>query len=73
MALGKLPGAEKLRDGIGSLIGGKFGGMLVHHFGEVQHRPERIWWVLTGLGIATTALLWVYDKTIRTGQDAPAQ
>lgn len=58
--------------GIGSLIGGKFGGMLVHHFGEVQHRPERIWWILTGVGIATTALLWVYDKTVRVGQDAPA-
>ncbi len=59
--------------GIGSLIGGKFGGMLVHHFGEVQHRPERIWWVLTGVGVATTVLLWAYDKTIRTGQDPPAR
>jgi POT family proton-dependent oligopeptide transporter len=59
--------------GIGSLIGGKFGGMLVHYFGEVQHRPERIWGVLTGVGIATTALLWVYDRTIRAGQDASAR
>jgi proton-dependent oligopeptide transporter, POT family len=58
--------------GIGSLVGGKIGGILVHHFGEVQHQPQRIWWVLTGLGIATTALLWVYDKTIGAGQDAPA-
>jgi dipeptide/tripeptide permease len=59
--------------GIGSLIGGKFGGMLVHHFGEVQHRPERIWWTVTGVGVATAALLWVYDKTFRTERDAPAR
>ena len=25
--------------GIGSLIGGPFGGFLLHHFGEEQHRP----------------------------------
>ena len=53
--------------GIGSLIGGKFGGKLIHQFGEVQHRPERIWWTVAGVGVATAALLWVYDKTIRTG------
>jgi proton-dependent oligopeptide transporter, POT family len=53
--------------GIGSLVGGKFGGMLIHHFGEVQHRPERIWWTVTGVGVATAALLWLYDKTVKTG------
>ena len=26
--------------GIGSLIGGKFGGFLIHHFGEVKHRAR---------------------------------
>jgi proton-dependent oligopeptide transporter, POT family len=50
--------------GIGSLIGGKFGGMLIHHFGEVQHQPERIWWPVIGVGVATAVLLWIYDKTI---------
>jgi len=59
--------------GIGSLIGGKFGGMLIHHFGEVQHRPERIWWTVTAVGIATAALLWIYDKMVRTGGDAQAK
>jgi proton-dependent oligopeptide transporter, POT family len=53
--------------GIGSLIGGKFGGMLIHRFGEVQHRPERIWWAVTGVGVATAGLLWVYDKIAKTG------
>ena len=52
--------------GIGSLIGGWFGGTLMHYFGEVTHQPERIWWVVTGVGVATTALLWVYDKLVRT-------
>jgi proton-dependent oligopeptide transporter, POT family len=48
--------------GIGSLIGGRFGGYLLHHFGEVEHRPERIWWVVTGVGLVTALALWVYDK-----------
>jgi POT family proton-dependent oligopeptide transporter len=51
--------------GIGSLIGGWFGGMLIHHFGEVTHQPERIWWAVTGVGIVTTLLLWIYDRTLK--------
>ena len=50
--------------GIGSLIGGKFGGVLLHHFGEVIHRPERIWWTVADLGILTAILLWAYDKIV---------
>ncbi len=52
--------------GIGSLIGGWFGGTLMHHFGEVTHQPERMWWVVTGVGLATAAALWVYDQVVRT-------
>ncbi len=59
--------------GIGSLIAGKFGGWLIHHFGEVQHRPERIWWAVSGVGVATAALLWIYDKTLRTGGTVAAK
>jgi dipeptide/tripeptide permease len=51
--------------GVGSLIGGWFGGTLAHHFGEVLHQPERMWWVVTGVGVITTALLWVYDRYFR--------
>jgi POT family proton-dependent oligopeptide transporter len=51
--------------GIGSLIGGWFGGKLMHHFGEVTHQPERIWWVVTAVGVATALLLLVYDKTLK--------
>jgi proton-dependent oligopeptide transporter, POT family len=53
--------------GVGSLIGGWFGGLLVHHFGEELHRPEFIWWSVTGVGVATAVLLSVYDKYLRLG------
>ena len=50
--------------GIGSLIGGWFGGTLSHHFGEVTHQPGRMWWAVTGVGIATAILLWIYDRVV---------
>jgi len=56
--------------GIGSLIGGWFGGTLLHHFGEVKHEPGRIWWAVTAVGVATAALLWIYDKKVRTRDTA---
>jgi dipeptide/tripeptide permease len=57
--------------GIGSLIGGWFGGRVMHHFGEVLHQPERAWWVISGVGILTALLLWIYDRIIKpTGQEA---
>ncbi len=55
--------------GIGSLVGGWFGGRLIHHFGEVTRQPDRIWWAVTAVGVATAALLWIYDRSFRT---APA-
>jgi proton-dependent oligopeptide transporter, POT family len=59
--------------GIGSLIGGWFGGTLLHHFGEVTHQPARIWWSVTAVGLVTAALLWIYDKTVRTSGTVPAK
>jgi dipeptide/tripeptide permease len=56
--------------GIGSLIGGWFGGTLLHHFGEVAHQPERIWWTVAGVGVVTTALLWGYDRYFRVAPTA---
>ncbi len=50
--------------GIGSLLGGRFAGALLHHFGEVQHKPDRIWIVVSGVGILTALLLWIYDRTL---------
>jgi MFS family permease len=58
--------------GIGSLIGGWFGGKLVHHFGEVTHQPVYIWWAVTGVGVLTALLLWIYDRTIRVQSSGAA-
>lgn len=57
--------------GIGSLIGGWFGGRLIHHFGEVTRQPHRAWWVITSVGVATALLLWIYDKVFKPGQAVP--
>lgn len=50
--------------GIGSLIAGWFGGKLIHHFGEVTHEPEKMWWAVIAVGVLTALLLWVYDRTL---------
>jgi len=55
--------------GIGSLIGGWFGGTLVHHFGEVTHQPARIWWSVTAVGVATAVVLWIYDRVVGAGAE----
>jgi predicted MFS family arabinose efflux permease len=51
--------------GIGSFVAGKFSGWLMHHFGEEMHRPELVWWSVIGVGVATTLLLWIYDRYVR--------
>ena len=57
--------------GIGSLIGGWFGGVLFHQFGEVLHRPGRIWMALAAVGAFTAALLWIYDRVVRASHAQP--
>ena len=56
--------------GIGSFIGGPIGGALLHHFGEVQHRPRLFMWSLVGIGLATTLLLWIYDRLVKPSEGA---
>jgi len=56
--------------GIGSLVAGLLGGLLLRHFGEVQHQPQRIWWVVTGIGVLTALLLYVYDRIVKPGSVA---
>jgi dipeptide/tripeptide permease len=51
--------------GIGSLIGGWFGGTLMHHFGEIEHQPSHMWFAITATGLITAALLWLYDKVVQ--------
>jgi proton-dependent oligopeptide transporter, POT family len=59
--------------GIGSLIAGPLGGFLLHHFGEVQHRPQLIWWVVTAIGVLTAFLLYVYDRIVKPGAVAATE
>jgi len=54
--------------GIGSFLAGRIGGALLHRFGEVQHRPEMFLWALTGIGLGTTFLLWVYDRVVKPSE-----
>jgi len=51
--------------GLGSLGGGLLGGWLLHQFGEVHHQPAVIWCAVTGVGVATAGLLWLYDRYVR--------
>jgi POT family proton-dependent oligopeptide transporter len=53
--------------GIGAFLAGGIGGKLLHLFGEVQHHPQRFWWALTAIGLATTLLLWIYDRIVKPG------
>jgi proton-dependent oligopeptide transporter, POT family len=57
--------------GIGSLVGGRVGGGLIHHYVEVLHQPEKVWWCIAGIGIATSLLLWIYDRVVRPGAEIP--
>jgi POT family proton-dependent oligopeptide transporter len=50
--------------GIGFLIGGATGGRLAHYFGDVLHQPQRMWWIISAIGILTAALMLIYNKVI---------
>ncbi len=56
---------------IGYFIAGPLGGYLVHHFGEVLHEPQRMWWVIAAIGVVTAFLTWLYDKVFKPTQGAP--
>jgi dipeptide/tripeptide permease len=50
---------------IGYLVAGRLGGYLVHYFGDVLHRPEQMWWVISAIGFATTLLMWIYNMLFK--------
>lgn len=51
--------------GVGSWLGGVFNGYLMHHFAEVEHRPELVWWSFVAFGVAISLLLWIYDRVVK--------
>jgi MFS family permease len=59
--------------GIGSFVAGIIGGKLLHHFGEIQHRPQLFWWSITAIGVATTLLLWIYDRIIKPSETSSSE
>ena len=58
--------------GIGSFVAGKLSGWLLRHFGEQMHRPQLVWWSVVAVGIATTLLLWIYDRLVRLQKNTVA-
>jgi proton-dependent oligopeptide transporter, POT family len=56
--------------GIGAFVAGRIGGALLHYFGEVQHQPQRFWWAITAIGVATTLLLWIYDRVVKPSEQS---
>jgi MFS family permease len=58
--------------GVGYLIGGRTAGWMLHHFGEVLHRPEQMWYMVSGVGLLTGVLLMVYNRIVKpvSGGDA---
>ncbi|MGB7751008.1 MAG: MFS transporter [Candidatus Acidiferrales bacterium] len=55
---------------VGYFIAGPLGGYLIHHFGEVLHEPQQMWWVIAAIGVVTAALTWLYDKVLQPGRVA---
>jgi len=53
---------------IGYFIAGPLGGYLLHYFGDVLHRPQQMWWVITGVGIVGTVLMVIYDRIFKPGE-----
>jgi dipeptide/tripeptide permease len=68
---GTFMGFSFLPIAIGFVIAGKIGGRLVHYFGEVLHRPNQLWFVVAGVGVLTTILMWIYDKAVKPTAAAP--
>ncbi|MBN1566972.1 MAG: MFS transporter [Acidobacteria bacterium] len=50
---------------IGFVIAGQIGGRLVDYFGETLHRPNQLWYVIAGIGVLTTIIMWIYDKLVK--------
>jgi POT family proton-dependent oligopeptide transporter len=55
---------------IGYFIAGPLGGYLVHEFGDVLHRPQYMWFVVTSCGVVGAMLMRFYDYRFRPGRPA---
>jgi len=55
---------------IGSATAGIIGGRLVAYFGQPGRQPQHLWWVVTGIGLLTAVLMWIYDRVYKPGRDS---
>ena len=53
---------------IGYFIAGPLGGYLLHEFGDVLHRPQQMWWVVTAIGLVGAVLMVIYDYVFKPGE-----
>lgn len=53
---------------IGYFIAGPLGGYLLRYFGDVLHRPQQMWWVVTAIGLSGAVLMVIYDKVFKPGE-----
>ncbi len=58
---------------IGYFIAGPFGGFLLHHYGEVAHQPQKIWYWMTGVGVFATLLMYLYDLILKPAAASDAK
>jgi len=52
---------------IGYFIAGPLGGYLLHEFGDVLHRPQQMWWVVTAVGLVGAVLMVIYNMIFKPG------
>lgn len=57
---------------IGSATAGVIGGRLVEYFGANGRQPQRMWWVVAGIGLLTALLMWIYDRIFKPGEQQAA-
>ncbi len=50
---------------LGYFVAGPLGGYLVHQYGDVLHRPQQMWWVVSGVGVFATILMLLYNKIVK--------
>jgi dipeptide/tripeptide permease len=62
---GTFMGFSFLPIAIGFVVAGQIGGRLVNYFGAVRSRPSDLWYVIAGVGVLTTLLLWIYDRLVQ--------
>jgi len=69
--VGTFMGFAFLPVAIGSFVGGPLGGHLVQRFVRESAHPERMWWVISGIGFAATVGMLLYDRLVAARPGVP--